>query len=112
MLRAHLTRTRLGFLLAVVTGVLLGAVVGQPGSGRAAATTKPTPKTPPKISGPAEVGLTLTATRGTWTGSPTSFHFQWLRCDTTGAACAAIPGRPAEATRRRPPTSVARSACA
>lgn len=92
MLRAHLTRTRLGFLLAVVTGVLLGAVVGQPGSGRAAASTKPTPKTPPKISGLAEVGVTLTATRGTWTGTPTSFHFQWLRCDTTGAACAAIAG--------------------
>ena len=92
MLRTHLTRTRLGFLLTVVTGVLLGAVVGQPGSGRAAAATKPTPKTPPKISGTAQVGLTLTATRGTWTGNPTSFHFQWLRCDTTGAACAAIPG--------------------
>ena len=92
MLRTHMTRTRLGFLLTVVTGVLLGAVVGQPGSGRAAAATKPTPKTPPKISGTAQVGLTLTATRGTWTGNPTSFHFQWLRCDTTGAACAAIPG--------------------
>ena len=92
MLRAHLTRTRLGFLLAVVTGVLLGALVGQPGSGRAAAATKPTPKTPPTISSPAEVGLTLKATRGTWTGNPTSFHFQWLRCDTTGAACAPIPG--------------------
>lgn len=92
MLRAHLTQTRLGFLLAVAIGVLLGAVVGQPGSGRAAPTTKPTPKTPPKISGLAEVGLTLTSTRGTWTGSPTSFHFQWLRCDTTGAACVAIPG--------------------
>ena len=92
MLRAHLTQTRLGFLLAVAIGILLGAVFGQPGSGRAAATAKPTPKTPPKISGLAEVGLTLTATRGTWTGGPTSFHFQWLRCDTTGAACAAIPG--------------------
>jgi hypothetical protein len=92
MLRAQLTRTRLGIMLAVAIGVLLGAVVGQPGSGRAAATTKPTLKTPPTISGPAEVGLTLKATRGTWTGNPTSFHFQWLRCDTTGAACAAIPG--------------------
>ncbi len=92
MLRAHLTRTRLGILLAVATGVLLGAVIGQPGSGGQRPPTKPTPKTPPTISGPAEVGLTLNATRGTWTGNPTSFHFQWLRCDTTGAACAAIPG--------------------
>jgi hypothetical protein len=96
MLRAHLTRTRLGFLLAVVTGVLLGAVVGQPGSGRAAANTKPTPKTPPTITGTAEVGLTLVATRGTWKGSPTSFHFAWVRCDTTGAACLGIGGATAK----------------
>jgi Ig domain of plant-specific actin-binding protein len=92
MLRAHLTHTRLGILLAVACGVLLGAVFGQPGSGEAAAATKPTPKTPPTISGPAEVGITLFATRGTWKGSPTSFHFQWLRCDASGANCAAIPG--------------------
>jgi hypothetical protein len=96
MLRAHQTRTRLGFLLAVAVGVLLGAVLGQPGSGRAAAKTKPTPKTLPTISGTAEVGLTLVATRGTWKGSPTSFHFQWTRCDTTGAACVAIGGATAK----------------
>jgi hypothetical protein len=53
---------------------------------------KPTPKTLPTISGTPEVGLTLVATRGTWKGSPTSFHFQWNRCDTAGAACVAIGG--------------------
>lgn len=93
MLRKHLTRTRLGLLLAVGAGVLLGAVLGQPATGGAASSaTKPVNKTLPTIPGTAEVGLTLFATRGTWTGSPTSFHFAWLRCDTTGAACAAIPG--------------------
>jgi hypothetical protein len=96
MLRRNLTQTRLGFLLAVAIGVLLAAVLGQPGSGRAASKTRPTPKTPPKISGTAEVGLTLVATRGTWTGDPTSFHFAWLRCDTTGAACLAIGGATAK----------------
>ncbi len=96
MLRRNLTQTRLGFLLAVAIGVLLGAVLGQPGSGRAASKARPTPKTPPKISGTAEVGLTLVATRGTWTGDPTSFHFAWLRCDTTGAACLAIGGATAK----------------
>jgi hypothetical protein len=96
MQRAHLTRTKLGFLLAVVAGLLLGAVFGQPGSSRAAAAVKPTPKTLPTISGTAEVGLTLVATRGTWKGSPTSFHFQWNRCDTTGAACVAIGGATAK----------------
>jgi hypothetical protein len=92
MQRAQLTRTRLGFLLAVTAGVLLGAVVGQPSNGQAASRVKPTPKTPPTISGTAEVGITLVATRGTWNGNPTSFHFAWIRCDTTGAACLAIGG--------------------
>lgn len=96
MLRAHLTRTRLGFLLAVASGVVLGAVFGQPGSGQAASRVKPTPKTPPTISGTAEVGLTLVATHGTWKGTPTSFHFAWVRCNTTGDACLAIGGATAK----------------
>lgn len=92
MVRTHLTRTRLGAVLAVAAGVLLGAVIGQPGNSRAAATAKPRNKTLPTISGTAEVGLTLVATRGTWSGSPTSFHYSWSRCDATGAACLAISG--------------------
>ena len=96
MLRGHLTRTKLGFLLAVAAGVLLGAILGQPGAGRAASSARPTPKTPPTISGTAEVGLTLVATRGSWNGKPTSFQFQWNRCDTTGSACLAISGATAK----------------
>jgi hypothetical protein len=91
-----MTRIRLGFLLAVVTGVLVGAVFGQPGSGRAASSVKPTPQTLPTISGTAEVGLTLVATHGTWKGSPTSFHFAWVRCNTTGDACLGIGGATAK----------------
>jgi hypothetical protein len=97
MLKAHKTRTRLGFLLAVVAGVVLGAVLGQPGSGQAAGSrVKPTPKTPPTISGPAEVGITLVATRGTWNGNPTSFRFSWSRCDGAGNACLAVSGATAK----------------
>jgi hypothetical protein len=92
MLRTHVTRTRLGLVLAVAAGALLGAVFGQPGNGQAAATAAPKNTALPTISGPAEVGNTLTATRGKWTGSPTSFHFAWSRCDATGAACVAIGG--------------------
>lgn len=96
MSRAHLTPTRLGFLLAVASGVLLGAVLGQPASGRAAAATKPSPTNPPTISGTAEVGITLVATHGAWKNNPTSFHYQWLRCDTNGAACVSIGGATAK----------------
>lgn len=92
MLRSHLTRTRLGLVLAVIAGAVLGAVLGQPGSGEAASTAAPTSKKLPTISGTAEGGQTLTATRGTWTGNPTSFNFAWSRCDTNGAGCSGITG--------------------
>ena len=92
MLRKHLTRTRLGLLLAVAAGVMLGAVLGQPSTGLAGSTaTKPKNVTPPTITGTAEVGQKLVATRGTWTGKPTSFHYVWSRCDTDGA-CLTIAG--------------------
>jgi hypothetical protein len=97
MLRPHLTRNRLGFLLAVAAGLLLGAVLGQPGLGHAAGSNaKPSPKTPPTISGPAEVGITLVATHGTWKNNPTSFHYQWVRCDAAGNACLGISGATAK----------------
>jgi hypothetical protein len=92
MLRTHVTRGRLGLVLAVAAGVLLGAIFGQPGNGRAASTAVPKNKTAPTISGAAAVGSTLVATHGTWSGSPTSFHYAWSRCDATGAACLAIGG--------------------
>ena len=68
MIRAHLTRTRLGILLAVAAGMLLGAIFGQPGSGRAASSVVPTNKTLPTISGVPSAGTVLTAHRGTWSG--------------------------------------------
>ncbi len=48
-------------------------------------------KTLPTIVGTAEVGGKLTATRGTWSGSPQSFSYVWVRCDPDGA-CLSIPG--------------------
>jgi hypothetical protein len=55
------------------------------------AATGPTNTAPPTISGTAQVGQTLSATTGSWTGSPASFGFQWQRCDAAGNACVAIP---------------------
>jgi len=92
MLRTHLTRTRLGLVLAVAAGVLLGAVFGQPGAGRAASDVAPKNETPPSISGAALVGQSLTAHHGTWSGNPTSFRYQWAQCDATGGGCFAISG--------------------
>ncbi len=46
----------------------------------------------PVISGTPSVGQSLTTSNGTWTNSPSSYNYQWLRCDTNGANCLAIQG--------------------
>jgi len=55
----------------------------------AAAATQiaPVNTTPPTISGTAKVGQTLTAGDGTWSNTPTSYAYQWLRCNGGGNAC-------------------------
>ncbi|HEX8102960.1 MAG TPA: PKD domain-containing protein [Solirubrobacteraceae bacterium] len=61
-------------------------------SARVAAAPKPPLNTvAPAISGKAQPGQTLTASHGSWTESPTSYTYSWLRCD--GAdACYAVGG--------------------
>jgi PKD repeat protein/flagellar hook assembly protein FlgD len=46
----------------------------------------------PTIAGTAREGETLTEEHGAWTGSPTGYTYQWLRCDARGASCTAITG--------------------
>src|SRR5205814_7456095 len=44
----------------------------------------------PTVSGTAQQGQTLSTTNGTWSGSPTSYTYDWTRCDTGGGTCAVI----------------------
>jgi hypothetical protein len=46
----------------------------------------------PTITGEARVGQELTAGEGTWTGNPTSFTYQWQRCDVESLICADVTG--------------------
>jgi hypothetical protein len=52
----------------------------------------PTDTVSPAVSGTAEEGRTLSASTGTWTGSPTSYGYQWKDCNTSGASCSNIVG--------------------
>jgi len=58
--------------------------------------TAPTPTKEPSISGTTAVGSTLTADKGTWSGSPTSVAVAWIRCDEAGNSCATIAGATAD----------------
>ena len=44
----------------------------------------------PLVSGTATAGQTLTASTGTWSNGPTSYAYQWRRCNSSGGACANI----------------------
>ena len=50
----------------------------------------------PTITGTAQQGQTLTEHNGTWTNEPTSFTYQWQRCDSSGANCSPITGATAQ----------------
>lgn len=59
---------------------------------RALTPPKPASVIPPAVSGGASVGSTLTVSNGNWSGSPTSYAYRWLRCDTAGTSCVGING--------------------
>ena len=74
---------------ALLAGVSVAAAVTV-GVAHATTNVAPVNTALPTISGTAQVGQTLTAGNGTWTNSPTSFAYQWLRCNAGGNACASV----------------------
>lgn len=81
-------------MLAALTLVGLITLVSV---GSAQTQVAPTNTSEPQITGKPVVDETLRATRGSWTGSPNSYDFQWTRCPASGSSgdasdCAALGG--------------------
>src|SRR4026209_1834598 len=83
---------------AVVLALALPALAVPLGEGVAAQATPPANTAEPAISGRAEQGVRLSASRGTWTGTaPISYAYQWVRCGADGGQpdggnCAIVSG--------------------
>lgn len=68
--------------------LLLAAVAGFAGQGTAASQVAPKNDSPPTLSGTAEVGKTLTASRGSWSGTdPITYVYRFQRCGKDGGGC-------------------------
>lgn len=74
---------------AALTLTAVGLAVGHAG---AAPQSTPQNTSLPSISGSARDGSTLNASRGGWANRPTSYSYQWQRCDSSGGACQPIAG--------------------
>jgi hypothetical protein len=77
--------TAVSFALTLVFGV---APTGASGPGQ----QPPLNLTPPSISGTAQVGSSLNASPGVWSGKGVKYGYGWVRCDVNGASCSAIDG--------------------
>lgn len=79
-----------------VTGEILvqdDASFGTASADFSAGAAVPTNTVPPTVYGTARVGFTLTALKGTWTGSPTAYAYQWQH--DAGAGFVDIAGKTA-----------------
>jgi len=85
-----------------VGGTLEVTVTAKNTAGSASSTSAPTGPVraappvnvePPTISGTAREGQTLTASTGSWTGTPPlEYTYQWESCDSLGGACLPVEG--------------------
>ncbi len=92
-LRARVTATNSGDSTSadsVQTAVVAAAVLAPVNTGL------------PTVSGTAQQGQTLTASTGSWSNSPSSYAYQWLRCNTSGASCGSISGATSSTYKARP----------
>lgn len=83
-------KRRTNLLALLGAGIVTVLVIA--GFSEAAGSAAPSNQSPPSVSGKAQEGQTLTTSTGTWTNSPTSYSYQWRRCDNNGGSCSTISG--------------------
>jgi hypothetical protein len=81
-------RLRLRRTTTVIAAALVAAV-GAVGA-TAAREDAPQTKSPPTIEGTLQAGKTVNAGNGVWSNDPTSFTYQWQRCNSSGTGCADV----------------------
>ena len=89
-MRKHMRRLIPLGLVSLTAGLVVIMLTGT--AGLAASQAVPTNQEPPTIGGTPQVGSTLTAREGRWTGNPTDFDYSWRRCDSDGGSCSGISG--------------------
>jgi hypothetical protein len=86
---------------ALAVSPILQPVTSRPTPGKGSHTGEPesTPPPPPPtntvlplVSGSTTESQTLTTTNGTWSGSPTSYLYEWETCSSSGRECQTIAG--------------------
>jgi hypothetical protein len=70
--------------------ILLGAAAAVGAAAGGARAAAPSSTAAPTVSGTARVGETLSASNGAWANAPSSYTYQWQRCNLAGGGCADI----------------------
>jgi len=85
----NLTLKSVALIAAAVLGAagLVGALPSALAAGGPPANTSP-----PTISGTAVQGQVLTSSTGSWSRHPTSYAYQWQRCNASGGSCSSLVG--------------------
>jgi hypothetical protein len=93
----------IGLACLVAAGLAASVALGSAATGPAATDTTTTAATmtgaappantaQPSITGTTREGQVLSANPGEWTNAPSSYEYQWLRCDAAGNNCQPIVG--------------------
>src|SRR3954452_18876179 len=75
-------------------GAIVGVAAVAATTASARTTAAPRATGEARVTGTKEVGHTLSVSNGRWANSPTSFTYQWFRCDNPGKTnCQPLAGQ-------------------